>query len=117
MPLYPGFCPKKEYFKYILFPVKIKERLQPAGITLSYQQSLPFPACGVLLYVLLTPAYAEMNAAAARRINALLQWDAGDWNGYTCKPSFFIQKRESLGYEDNAAIVEKELDYTLESRW
>lgn len=61
-------------------------------------------------------AYAEMNAAAARRINALLQRDAGDWNGYTCKPSFFIQKRESLGYEDNAAIVEKELDYTLESR-
>lgn len=62
MPLYPGFCPKKEYFKYILFPVKIKERLQPAGITLSYQQSLPFPACGVLLYVLLTPAYADMNS-------------------------------------------------------
>ncbi|WP_342565551.1 hypothetical protein NST84_10700 [Paenibacillus sp. FSL R7-0345] len=61
-------------------------------------------------------AYEEMNTAAEQRITALLQRDAGDWTGYTCKPSFFIQKQESLGYVDNAAIVEKELDYTLENR-
>ncbi|MNB89383.1 hypothetical protein D3C75_364140 [compost metagenome] len=61
-------------------------------------------------------AYAEMKAAAAMRITALLVRDAGDWRGYTCKPSALIHNPLSLGYTDNKALVEKELDFTLSSR-
>lgn len=46
----------------------------------------------------------------------LLERDAGDWSGYSCKPSAFIKNPESLGFADNAALVRKELDYTLEIR-
>lgn len=61
-------------------------------------------------------AYDEMKAAAARRITALLERDAGDWSGYACKPSAFIHSPAGLGYADNAAIVEMELDYVLANR-
>lgn len=61
-------------------------------------------------------AYAELNAAAAKQITVLLERDAGDWSGYTCKPSAFLKTPESLGFSDNAALVQKELDYILEIR-
>lgn len=61
-------------------------------------------------------AYTELIAAAAKQIKVLLERDAGDWSGYTCKPSAFIKTPESLGFTDNAVLLEKELDYTLDIR-
>ncbi|WP_310832676.1 hypothetical protein [Paenibacillus pedocola] len=61
-------------------------------------------------------AYTELNAAAGKRITELLERNASDWSGYSCKPSFFIKTRESLGFTDNAVLLKKELDYTLDIR-
>lgn len=61
-------------------------------------------------------AYAELKAAAEERIAVLLERDAGDWSGYSCKPSFFIKGPESLGFSENAALLDTELDHMLETR-
>lgn len=61
-------------------------------------------------------AYTELNTAAEKQITVLLERDAGDWSSYCCKPSAFITTPESLGSADNAALIRKELDDTLEIR-
>ncbi|OKP72212.1 hypothetical protein A3844_27065 [Paenibacillus helianthi] len=60
--------------------------------------------------------YARLQAAAVEQITALIKREAGEWSGYSCRPSVFIQSPESPGYADNAALLHKELDYLLQTR-
>jgi hypothetical protein len=50
------------------------------------------------------------------QISVLLERSARDWDGYSCRPSAFIKALESLGYEQNATLLQKELAYLLEIR-
>ncbi|UQZ36107.1 hypothetical protein C2I18_22785 [Paenibacillus sp. PK3_47] len=60
--------------------------------------------------------YGQLKDAAKKQITVLLERNAGDWSGYSCRPSAFIKSPDSLGYEDNAALLQRELDYLLEIR-
>lgn len=60
--------------------------------------------------------YAALTETANRQIKDLLDRSAGDWSGYSTRPSAFIHSPQSLGYEQNAALVDKELDYLLSLR-
>lgn len=58
-------------------------------------------------------AFPQLTKAARDQITVLLTRGAGDWSGYSCRPSFFIKTPDSLGAEDNAELVQRELDYLL----
>ncbi|MHA6529850.1 hypothetical protein [Paenibacillus sp. BAC0078] len=63
-----------------------------------------------------TIPYVELREAATRQITVLLHREAGNWSGYSCRPSFFIKSPESPGYEDNVDLLHQELDYLLAER-
>ncbi|MNO28216.1 hypothetical protein D3C76_181050 [compost metagenome] len=60
--------------------------------------------------------YMQLQEAATGRITELVQREAGEWSGYSCRPPVFIKAPDSLGYADNAALLHEELDYLLKAR-
>jgi hypothetical protein len=46
----------------------------------------------------------------------LILRDKDNWNGYACRPSEFIHSPAHPLYEEHRELVEKELDYILETR-
>lgn len=60
--------------------------------------------------------YVTLKEAAKVRIVQLISRDAGEWNGYSCRPSFFLKSPQSPGYAELAGLVHQELDYLLETR-
>lgn len=61
-------------------------------------------------------AFPQMQEAAGRQIHHLITRDSQDWNGYSCRPSVFIDSPESPYYAANHTYLEQELDYLLEGR-
>jgi hypothetical protein len=61
-------------------------------------------------------AYVQLKDTAAAQITVLLEQNAPDWSGYSCRPSAFIKNPDSLGYAENAGLLHRELDYLLETR-
>ena len=62
------------------------------------------------------PPYAEAVASVRRRANELVERDPAKWSGYTCRPSWFVRASDSRFLPGNEAVLEKELDYLLETR-
>lgn len=59
---------------------------------------------------------SSIKAAMPKLIDRTIERDAEKWAYYTPRPSLFIRSPKSPGYKNNQEIVEKELDYLIETR-
>jgi hypothetical protein len=60
--------------------------------------------------------YDSLQEAAKAQSILLISRDAGEWGGYSCRPSVFMKSPQSPGYAELAGLVHQELDYLLEIR-
>lgn len=79
-------------------------------------------SCFVRLYMDMEASGAELvdmnefKELLKSQVNANICRDADRWAEYVCKPSAFIDSRDSMFYEGNEELVEKELEITAGSQ-
>lgn len=56
-----------------------------------------------------------LKARLDAQMNASIERDPAKWAGYTIRPSRYIQSPESPLYAENAAVMEAELDYLIDT--
>ncbi|MFT8311436.1 MAG: hypothetical protein ABF629_09740 [Sporolactobacillus sp.] len=60
--------------------------------------------------------YSNLVDVLSRKITDLIKKDVNSWNDYGCSPSVFIKSPESSFYKGNEDILDKELDYIINTR-
>lgn len=60
--------------------------------------------------------YVTLKEAVKMQSTQLISRDEGQWNGYSCRPSFFLKSPQSPGYAELAGLMHQELDHLLETR-
>lgn len=60
--------------------------------------------------------YYSLCKLLDQQITHLINSDAGHWNDYGCRPTTFIKSPNNPAYKENKEIVDRELDYLLNTR-
>lgn len=60
--------------------------------------------------------YAALRETLKLQSVQLISRDAGEWNGYSCRPSAFIHSPHSPEYAELGGLLHQELDYLLGTR-
>ena len=60
--------------------------------------------------------YTKLCLTLHNRVRELIKQDANNWNGYSFRPSRYIQSKDNVLYEENKEILNKELNYVIKSR-
>ncbi len=60
--------------------------------------------------------YQLLTEVLAQKIKAAIEYDTEKWSFYTARPSNYIRSPHSPFYEENAEIVNKELDYLIKTK-
>lgn len=61
-------------------------------------------------------AYEELSSKLREAVNRLIEKDVTRWEYYVCKPSVFIQSKDSEYYIDNSEAADYQCDFIIEKQ-